>query len=360
MENKQRTPLFHLAKREELSKGRKLVIRLISIVAALLLCAVITALATGINPLQVYGSIISGAFGSARKTWITLQDLSILLLISVALTPAFTMRFWNIGGEGQVLIGGLATAACMILLENKVPSVLIMLISFVAAVAAGALWGLIPAVCKALWNTNETLMTLMMNYIATQLVSFFIIIWEVPKGSGKIGIINQNTHDGWLVQLFGSKYMLAITVSILVTVFMYVYLNYSKHGYEIRVVGQSINTAKYVGINTGKVIIRTMLLSGALCGLAGLLLVGSINHTITTTIAGGQGFTAVMVSWMAKFNPFTMVPCALLIVFMERGAGEIATNFSLNPSFADIMTGIILFFIIGCEFFINYRIKIKK
>ncbi|MBO4373844.1 MAG: ABC transporter permease [Lachnospiraceae bacterium] len=360
MENKQRTPLFHLAKREELSKGRKLVIRLISIVAALLLCAVITALATGINPLQVYGSIISGAFGSARKTWITLQDLSILLLISVALTPAFTMRFWNIGGEGQVLMGGLATAACMILLENKVPSVLIMLISFVAAVAAGALWGLIPAVCKALWNTNETLMTLMMNYIATQLVSFFIIIWEVPKGSGKIGIINQNTHDGWLVQLFGSKYMLAITVSILVTVFMYVYLNYSKHGYEIRVVGQSINTAKYVGINTGKVIIRTMLLSGALCGLAGLLLVGSINHTITTTIAGGQGFTAVMVSWMAKFNPFTMVPCALLIVFMERGAGEIATNFSLNPSFADIMTGIILFFIIGCEFFINYRIKIKK
>ena len=360
MENKQRTPLFHLAKREELSKGRKLVIRLISIVAALLLCAVITALATGINPLQVYGSIISGAFGSARKTWITLQDLSILLLISVALTPAFTMRFWNIGGEGQVRMGGLATAACMILLENKVPSVLIMLISFVAAVAAGALWGLIPAVCKALWNTNETLMTLMMNYIATQLVSFFIIIWEVPKGSGKIGIINQNTHDGWLVQLFGSKYMLAITVSILVTVFMYVYLNYSKHGYEIRVVGQSINTAKYVGINTGKVIIRTMLLSGALCGLAGLLLVGSINHTITTTIAGGQGFTAVMVSWMAKFNPFTMVPCALLIVFMERGAGEIATNFSLNPSFADIMTGIILFFIIGCEFFINYRIKIKK
>ena len=304
--------------------------------------------------------MVSGAFGSVRKTWITLQDLSILLLISVALTPAFTMRFWNIGGEGQVLVGGLATAACMILLENKLPGVLIMLISFVAAICAGALWGLIPAVCKARWNTNETLMTLMMNYIATQLVSFFVIIWEVPKGSGKIGIINQNSHAGWMVQLFGSKYMLSITVSILVTVFMYVYLNYSKHGYEIRVVGQSLNTAKYVGISVSRVIIRTMLLSGALCGLAGMLLVGSINHTITTTIAGGQGFTAVMVSWMAKFNPFTMIPCAFLVVFMNRGAGEIATNFGLNPSFADIMTGIILFFIIGCEFFINYSIKKRK
>lgn len=360
MDRKQITPLFHLAKREELSKKQKLIIRLISIAIALLLCAALTALVTDINPLQVYGAIISGAFGSTRKVWITLQDLSILLLISLALTPAFTMRFWNIGGEGQVLVGGLATAACMILLENRLPSALIMLISFVAAVAAGALWGLIPAVCKALWNTNETLMTLMMNYIATQLVSFFVIIWEVPKGSGKIGIINQNTHAGWLFQLFGSKYMLCIMVSVLVTVFMYVYLNYSKHGYEIRVVGQSLNTARYVGINVKKVIIRTMLLSGGLCGLAGLLLVGSINHTITTTIAGGQGFTAVMVSWMAKFNPFTMVPCAFLIVFMNRGAGEIATNFGLNQSFADILTGIILFFIIGCEFFINYRIVLKK
>ena len=360
MDNKTGTRLFHLAKREDISRNKKLVIRLIAIASALVLCALLTALATGINPLQVYASMVSGAFGSARKTWITLQDLSILLLISVALTPAFTMKFWNIGGEGQVLVGGLATAACMILLENRLPSVLIMLISFVAAIAAGALWGLIPAVCKARWNTNETLMTLMMNYIATQLVSFFVIIWEVPKGSGKIGIINQNSHAGWMVQLFGSKYMLSITVSILVTVFMYVYLNYSKHGYEIQVVGQSLNTAKYVGISVSRVIIRTMLLSGALCGLAGMLLVGSINHTITTTIAGGQGFTAVMVSWMAKFNPFTMIPCAFLVVFMNRGAGEIATNFGLNPSFADIMTGIILFFIIGCEFFINYSIKKRK
>ena len=200
----------------------------------------------------------------------------------------------------------------------------------------------------------------MMNYIATQLVAFFTIVWEVPKGSGKIGIINQNSNAGWLPQIFGSKYLLAILVALLVTVFMYVYLKYTKQGYEISVVGESENTAKYVGIKVSKVIIRTMMLSGAVCGLVGLLLVGGINHTVTTTIAGGQGFTAVMVSWMSKFNPIIMIFSSLLIIFMDRGAGEISTAFGLNHSYSDILTGIILFFLIGCEFFISYRIQSCK
>ena len=144
------------------------------------------------------------------------------------------------------------------------------------------------------------------------------------------------------------------------TLLMYIYLNYSKHGYEISVVGESENTAKYVGIKVEKVIVRTMILSGAICGLAGLLLVGGINHTITTTLAGGQGFTGVLVSWMAKFNPLTMVFSSFLIIFMDRGAGEISTAFGLNHSYADILTGIILFFIIGCEFFISYKLQVRK
>ena len=141
---------------------------------------------------------------------------------------------------------------------------------------------------------------------------------------------------------------------------MYIYLNYTKQGYEISVVGESENTAKYVGIKVSKVIIRTMLLSGAVCGLTGLLLVGGINHTVTTTIAGGQGFTAVMVSWMSKFNPIIMIFSSILIIFMDRGAGEISTAFGLNQSYSDILTGIILFFLIGCEFFISYRIQSCK
>ena len=360
MNEKKREPLFHIVKRSALPWYQALLIRIAAIVLALILCAVITTITTGINPIQVYESIFAGAFGSARKTWVTLQNISILLLISLALTPAFKMKFWNIGGEGQVLIGGLAAAACMICLDDKMPGGLVILCMVLASIAAGAVWGFIPAFFKAKWNTNETLSTLMMNYIATQLVAFFTIVWEVPKGSGKIGIINQDTNIGWLPQAFGSKYLLSIIVAVLVTLFMYVYLNFSKQGYEIAVVGESENTAKYVGIKVEKVIIRTMLLSGAICGLVGLLLVGGINHTVTTTIAGGQGFTGVLVSWMSKFNPLTMVFSSFLIIFMDRGASEISTNFGLNHSYADILTGIILFFIIGCEFFITYRLHFRK
>ena len=352
-------PLFHVVKRDEMKKQQEWLVRGIAIVFALILCAVITTVFTGDNPLAVYKSIFLGAFGSSRKTWITLQNISILLIISLALTPAFRMKFWNIGGEGQVMIGGLASAVCMICFKNVFPNVVVIVLMIITSMAAGALWGFIPAFFKAKWNTNETLSTLMMNYIAIQLVAFFIIVWEVPKGSGKIGIINQDTNIGWLPEI-GNKYWLTIIVAIVITVFIYIYQKYTKHGYEISVVGESKNTARYVGIKVEKVIIRTMLLSGALCGIAGMLLVGGVNHTITTTIADGQGFTAVMVSWLAKFNPITMVATSFLIVFMDRGASERSTAFGLNQSFADILTGVLLFCIIGCEFFIRYKLSFRK
>ena len=200
----------------------------------------------------------------------------------------------------------------------------------------------------------------MMNYVATQLVAYYCVVWENPKGSGQIGIINPNSQIGWFPTVGGQKYLLNILIVAAVLVAMHIYLNYSKHGYEIAVVGESERTARYVGIKVEKVIIRTMLLSGAVCGLAGLLLVGSTNHTLTTTIVEGRGFTAVMVAWLAKFNPVWMILTSFLLVFLGRGAGEIATNFGLNQSFGDILTGLILFCIIGSEFFINYQIKLTR
>ena len=197
-------------------------------------------------------------------------------------------------------------------------------------------------------------------HIATQLAAFFIIVWEVPKGAGKIGIINQNTEAGWLPVVGGQKYLLVILVVAILTVFMYIYLNYSKHGYEIAVVGESQRTASYAGIKVERVIIRTMVLSGAVCGLMGLLLTAGTDHTLTTTIVGGRGFTAVMVSWMAKFNPIIMVFTSLLLVVLGRGASEMSSTFGLNQSFSDILTGIILFFIIGSEFFITYQVSLRK
>ena len=352
--------LFHIAKRDALPWYKSFAIRGCAIVLALIVCAVVTMLMTGENPVSIYATIFKGAFGSARKTWVTFQNLAVLLGISLAVTPAFKMRFWKIGAEGQVLIGCLATAACMICLGDKLPNAVLILVSLIAALAAGGLWGFLPAFFKAKWNTNETLFTLMMNYIATQLAAFFIIVWEVPKGAGKIGIINQNTEAGWLPVVGGQKYLLVILVVAILTVFMYIYLNYSKHGYEIAVVGESQRTASYAGIKVERVIIRTMVLSGAVCGLMGLLLTAGTDHTLTTTIVGGRGFTAVMVSWMAKFNPIIMVFTSLLLVVLGRGASEISSTFGLNQSFSDILTGIILFFIIGSEFFITYQVSLRK
>ena len=352
--------LFHISKRSVLPWYQSWAIRGIAILLALIACAIVTMLMTGENPLSIYATIFYGAFGTARKTWMTLQNLAILLGISLAVTPAFKMRFWNIGAEGQVLIGGLATAACMICLADKMSNGAVILCMIVASILAGAVWGFLPAFFKAKWNTNETLFTLMMNYIATQLAAYYIIVWEVPKGAGKIGIINQNSQIGWLPRLGGNQYLLNILIVAALTVLMYIYLNYSKHGYEISVVGESQRTASYAGIKVDRVIIRTMVLSGAVCGLMGLLLVGGTNYTLTTTIVDGRGFTAVMVSWLAKFNPLAMIATSFLLVFLDRGASEISSVFGLNHSFSDILTGIILFFIIGCEFFINYKVSIRK
>ena len=352
--------LFHIAKRDTLPWYKSFAIRGCAILLALVVCAVVTMLLTGENPVNIFATIFKGAFGSARKSWVTFQNLAVLLGISLAVTPAFKMRFWNIGAEGQVLIGCLATAACMICLADKLPNAMLILVSLAAALAAGALWGFLPAFFKAKWNTNETLFTLMMNYIATQLAAFFIIVWEVPKGAGKIGIINQGKEAGWMPVVGGQKYLLVILVVAVLTVFMYIYLNYSKHGYEIAVVGESQRTASYAGIKVERVIVRTMVLSGAVCGLMGLLLTAGTDHTLTTTIVGGRGFTAVMVSWMAKFNPIIMIFTSLLLVVLGRGASEISSTFGLNQSFSDILTGIILFFIIGSEFFITYRVSLRK
>ena len=359
MNEKVRVPLVHISRRSSLPWYKAWAIRAAAIVLALIVCGIITALLTGENPISIYASMLDGAFGTSRRIWVLLQNIAILLCVSLAVTPAFKMHFWNIGGEGQIMAGCLATAACMIVLGGTIPNWLLIVVMLAASLLAGGIWGLIPAFFKAKWNTNETLFTLMMNYVAIQLVAFFIIIWESPAGSGNVGIINQQSQAGWLPSIGDNRYMLNVIIVAVLTVLMYVYLKYTKHGYEIAVVGESERTARYVGIKVERVIMRTMLISGALCGLAGFLLVAGTDHTITTSLSDSRGFTAVMVSWLAKFSPVFMVLASFLLVFLDRGASEIATDFGLNEAFGDILTGIILFFIIGCEFFITYELHFR-
>ena len=351
--------MIQISKRGAVSRKRNIAIRLAAIVLAIIVCAVITMATTGTDPLAVFSAFINGSFGSERKLWIFLQDTAILLIISLAVTPAFKMHCWNLGAEGQVLAGAMAAAACMVLLGDTVSNGALIACMVIASVVTGAVWAGIPALFKAKFNTNETLFTLMMNYVATQIVAYFCVKWENPVGSCTIGVINAQNEAGWLPQL-GNKYLLVIMVAILMTVLIYFYLNYTKHGYEIAVVGESERTARYIGIKVPRVIIRTMLFSGAICGVAGLLLVGGIHHTVSTSLVGGQGFTAVMVSWLAAFNPIVMILTSALLIFMGSGANQLASSCGLNQSFGDILTGVLIFFIIGSEFFVQYKISFRK
>ena len=357
--NNHHEPLIRISKNDAMPWQKAWLIRGLCIIAAFIVCSLVIVFITDYNPLQVFASMFEGSFGSERKIWIALQNTAILLCISLAVTPAFKMRFWNLGAEGQVLMGALATAACMIHL-SQLPSAVILIISVIASLVVGLIWGLIPSIFKAKWNTNESLFTLMMNYVAIQLVAYFITFWENPKGSNTVGIINFSSEAGWIPALFNQKYLFNILIVFVLTFIMYVYLKHSKQGYEISVVGESENTARYIGINVKKTIIRTVSISAALCGFAGFLLVAGTGHTISTDTAGGQGFTAIMVSWLAKFNPIVMIFTSFLLIFLDRGASEIATAFRLNESVSEILSGIILFFIIGSEFFINYKISIGR
>lgn len=348
-------PLY-ITKRATVPLKMQILVRFAAILLALFVCGIVTKVLTGDNPISIFATIFHGAFGQGRLL-VTIHDIAILLCISLAVTPAFKMRFWNTGAEGQVLIGCLSTAIVMMVLGGKIAEPLLIIIMAISAILSGMLWGLIPAFFKANWGTNETLFTLMMNYVAMQLVEYFLKVAD-KSGSNVVG--PDLLAHGWFPDLFGVKYLLNILVVAVITVIIYIYLKYSKHGYEISVVGESENTARYIGINVKKVIIRTMAVSGALCGIAGLLLVGGSSHSIDANLVSGRGFTAIMVSWLAKFNPITMILTTLLIVFLERGADEVASNFGLNSDFSDILTGIILFFIIGCEFFINYKINIRR
>ena len=351
--------MIHISKRVSMPKWQGWLIRLAAVGIALLVNAALIYALTKLNPIRVYITMFQGAFSTQRRIWNTLADTAMLLCIGVGLAPAFKMKFWNIGAEGQILVGGLASAACMIYFKS-IPSGILLLIMFILSGLAGGIWGAIPAVSKVKLNTNETLFTLMMNYIAIQLTSYFVALWENPKGSNCVNIINPDTNIGWFPAVFGRQYLLNVVIVMIMVVLMYLYLKRTKHGYEIAVVGASKSTARYAAIDVNKVTIRTVSLSGAICGIAGFIAVAGQSHTISTNTAGGKGFIAIIVAWLSKFNTFVTILVSLLLVFLDKGAREIASKFNINDHMSKMIMGIILFFILGSEFFINYKINSVK
>ena len=354
-----REPLFHVLRRPSISFGKALFIRIAAILIAFVVCALISGvLVNNATPVSFFESVFKGSFGTTRKIWKLFKDISVLLCISLAITPAFRMKFWNIGAEGQVLVGALACAACMYYLNGKALDPVIIICMFAASVLAGMVWAGIPALFKAQWNTNETLFTLMMNYVAIQLVSYFYNLWKGSASS--LGQINKIGHEGWFPAIMGQRTFINVIIVLVLTVVMYFYLSKTKQGYEISVVGESQNTARYAGINVKAVLIRTMAISGLVCGVCGCMTVAGESQTISTEITSGYGFTAIIVAWLSKFNTFYMAGVSLFIAALERGTALIANRYStFSTSACDVVVGIMLFCIIGCEFFINYRVMFR-
>ena len=351
-EHKKREPLFHVIKRTNLKWYHSWLIRILSVVIALMLACLLLFIFTKASPITVLGEMFNGCFGTKRRVWLLFRQMALLLIVGLALVPAFRMKFWNLGGNGQILMGALMSIICMFYMGNAGCSDwLIILVSVPASILAGAIWAMIPAIFKAFFNTNESLFTLMMNYIAAGLVSAFISL-VVKTGSGVLTPLSK----GHLPTLYNA-HLLTILVGIVILILMFVYLRFSKHGYELEVVGESRNTAKYIGINVKKVIIRTLFVSGAICGIVGLLLAEGINYTITTETANNMGFTAIMVSYLAKFNPLTMLVTSFLVSFVNNGMAQVQTALSItNDSISNIVIGIIYFCIIASDFFVSYRI----
>ena len=357
-------PLLRMAKRGELLPAWKSWgIRVIALLLSLIVSGIVIVMVSGLNPAAVFATMLDGAVGTSKRAWVTVRDAMTLLCIAVGLAPAFKMRFWNIGAEGQILVGAIASAACMIYLKN-LPTPVLLLVMICASLVAGGIWGFFPGVFKARWNTNETLFTLMMNYIAIQLTSYFVALWENPFGSNSVGVINSQHKQGWLPNLFSEGYNKDfgwnVVIVLAVTILMYLYMNKSKHGYEIAVIGDSENTARYAGIRVNRAYVRTIILSGAICGLAGFVAVSGASHTISTSTAGGRGFTAIIVAWLAQFNSVVMVIFSFLLVFLQKGAQAIASSYNLSQEVSEMITGIILFFLLGSEFFVNYTVHFNS
>lgn len=353
-------PLLRIAKRDGLPHWKGWLIRVAAVVLALILSGAFIYAITRLNPVQVYEAMFEGAFGSSRRSWVTIRDAMMLLCIGIGLAPAFKMKFWNIGAEGQILVGGCMTAGLMLALGGTVPTPVLLVIMAIASLCAGAVWGMIPAVFKARWGTNETLFTLMMNYVAIQITSYCVALWENPYGSNVVGVINQSTKDGWFPALFGQAYGLNVLIVAVLTVGMYIYLKSSKQGYEIAVVGDSMGTARYAGMKVSTIVLRTVFLSACLIGLAAAFKVGTAG-ILSASITDDVGWTGIIVAWLAKLSTVGIFLVSALIGVLQYGSTAAAATFaSVDSSFADMLQGVILFLVLAADFFTRFRVVIAK
>ena len=356
-------PLIKISKRQNLALGYKLLLTIGAILLSLVLGGILLA-CLGYNPVDFYVQMILGNFKNASYLKLMVRVLIPLLITSLGVSLAFKMRFWNIGAEGQFIVGALIAMTFSLLIGDSLPSPLGAIIIVLLGTLGGGLYALFVAVLKVKFGTNETLMTLMLNYVALYIASYTLKTdFYAVQGQG-VPAFKVIAESLWLTEINIGKFSFdtALFVAVALVVIMFVYFKQSKQGYELNVVGDSPNTAKYAGMKVKWIIVRTMFLSGAIIGMAGALKLcgSSAGHTFSANITGGVGWTSIIVAWLAKLNPIGILIASLLMSILERGCAFARTSLGISESMSDVLQGIILFTVLASDFFINYKVSFRK
>ncbi len=352
-------------RRLEPSRTIAFLVPIVSILMALLIGSLLL-LAAGANPLETYKAMYNGAFGSAYYRSELLVKAIPLMLTGLAVSIAFRMLFWNIGAEGQLVMGAIATAwvPLFALRDSGPPAGVLLLLMALAAFVAGALWGLIPALLKAFLQVNEIITTLMLNYVAILLLDYLYTgPWKDKHGYGFPGTASfkevaalPRLPKAWGFGRVHAGLLIALVAALLI----WLLLSRTRWGYEIRVIGENPNAARYAGISLTRNFLLVMVLSGGLAALAGYGQVAGIAHRLQKGIAVGDGFTAIIVAWLAKLHPLGVLIVALLMAALSVGGDQISSTMGLPAAVAPVLQGTILFFVLGGDIFVRYRLRIVR
>ena len=357
MTNKHHEPLFTVFKRSSFSTKKGIILRISVVLGAFIFSMLLCALVIKENIFSIMGTFFEGA---VARPWKLLLDACLLLGFGIAIVPAFKMKYWNMGANGQVIMGTLVAIVIMFYTEkyalaSKMNNFLVILLMLVASIAASTIWAVIPAIFKAFFKTNETLFTLMMNYIAAGFVAY--VNYALAKGQKEAQDVTILNRGGWMPVVI-DNYFIPIVIILLMTVFVYFYMAKTKHGYEVTVVGDSTPTARYVGMHTRTIVIRTLVLNGVMCGIIGFLYASAINHSMNPTMCGALGFTAVLIAWLSGFNPLIMGGVSFGLAFLTIGTSKVSSVYRIgNNDLANVIIGLIFFSILISEFFVRYEVK---
>lgn len=352
--------MFRIAKKDDLPKWKGAIVRFASILTGILLAGILIAI-LGFDPFATFSALIIGAFGSANSLINTFTIAIPLSITALGLAIAFRMKFWNIGGEGQIIMGCIFATFVSHNMPETTPALILILTMGAAGFLGGAIWALIPGLFRVYSRTNETLFTLMMNYIALSIVQFLhYVLWRDPaaKGFPKIKAIQVQAH---LPSVFGIH--IGWIIALVLALIVFLLIRKTKLGYEIRVVGESEPTANYAGINVKKVMLTGVALSGGIVGIAGMVKLAGSVYTLSPAITGNAGFTAIVIAWLSGLSAPIIMVVSILIAALEQGAQVIQIKLQVPSAVAFIIQGMILMSALGGEFFLRFRIikdKSKK